>query len=381
MLKSLKSMISALYDGLQLLGVSFSRPDYSYVFIVHPRGHKDLYRKFPIFKYLPASCADWFTLHFWPITVSEVTGLTSKKSGRSIRGYIITIPLTALQIIEHRSVALQKVRDAIMLGKAKGAKIFGLGGLVSSISKGGLDLLDIDNVLITTGHAYTGYNVTRNVIKLTEDLALDPAKLKVSIVGAAGSIGSISAQILARAKYKHLHLVDLERKRDLIEKLVPALLTINPGIEISISHQIHTINDSDFIVAATNAPEALIRADDLKSGAIVVDDAQPSDVADDVLERDDVLAVEAGVVHTPSINSNFNMGLKGRNDNFCCMAELLVLASQEWDTHYVINRATLEHVDQISEWGKGLGFELAAYQNRKELISQEKINKIATIKK
>lgn len=380
-MKSLSALFYALHDALLINGFGVTKKqNYAYVFIVHPRGHKDLYKKFPLFKFLPRIFADWFTLHFWPITVSNVTGLRSKKSNEIIPGYIISIPLTARQIIEHRSVALKKVRTAIRLGKMKGAKIFGLGGLVSSVTKGGLDLLDIDGALITTGHAYTGFNVTNNIFSLTKRLNLTPNVLTVAIVGAAGSIGSLSALLLARAKYKRIHLVDLERKKNLVESLVPELTRLNPGVIVTSSHQISSIRDADFIVAATNAPEALITANDLKPGAIVVDDAQPSDVADDVLERDDVLAIEAGVVSTPGIRSNFNLGLKDPTDNFCCMAELLVLASQEWNSHYVINRATLEHVDQISEWGKQLGFTLAQFQNRKELISEEKLKVIARMK-
>lgn len=349
-----------------------------FAFIVHPRDATDVYRKYPFFRHLPKKFVDWFTLSIWPVTVSKVTGLRDS-SGVEVTGYVIAIPLTARQMLEHREKALKSVRAAIELGKSRGLGYFGLGGLVSSVTKGGVDLLDIPNISITTGHAYTGYNVTRNVLELTRIWNRDPKKTVIAVVGAAGSIGSISSMILARFGFRKIILIDLERKKELVHSLIPKLHELQPGIDVTVNHHVSAVKEADFVIAATNAPEALIHADDLKRGAVVVDDAQPSDVAEDVLDRSDVLAIEAGVVHTPAIRSNFNMGLKSREDNFCCMAELLILASKKYGDHYVINRAKLEHVDEIAKWGNEMGFTLAKFQNRRELISKERIKEIGTI--
>lgn len=376
-MKSLVAVAHLFWDGLLYLTPK-PRTNYGFAFIIHPRDSNDVYRKYPLFRYFPQTFVEWFTFSIWPITVSKVTGLRNVR-GEAVPGYVIAIPLTARQMLEHRSRAVKKVRAAVNLGRAYGLKYFGLGGLVSSVTKGGLDLLDIPDVCITTGHAYTGYNVTRNVLEFVQLWHRDPAKTVVAIVGAAGSIGSTSAQILARAGFKKILLIDLERKKELVHALVPELEKLQPTIDVVVTHQVAAVKEADFVVAATNAPEALIHADDLKPGAVVVDDAQPSDVADDVFERSDVLAVEAGVVHTPGITANFNMGLKDREDNFCCMAELLILAARRFDGHYVINRATLAHVDEVARWGDELGFTLAQFQNRRALISQRQVDAVGTI--
>lgn len=377
-MKNLSIIIDIIRDLIIPL-MPYKEDKYGFVFLVHPRNLSDVYRKMPFFKYLPKSIVEIITLNLWPVRVSEVTGLISNETHLPVKGFIISIPLTAKQIIEHKTRAVSKTRAAIKLGKALGAHIFGLGGLVSSATKGGLDLIDIPNISITTGHAYTGLNVTRNVIELAKRKDLPINEVTIAIVGAAGSIGSISAQILARYGFRTFILVDLERKHNLIHELLPILHELNENLNVQITHKINAICDADFVIAATNAPEALIHASDLKSGAIVIDDAQPSDVADDVLDREDVLAIEAGVVHTPGIQSNFNMGLKSREDNFCCMAELLILAHQEHRTHYVINRATLQHVDEIAILGDQLGFRLADFQNRRELISKDKLNSLGLL--
>ena len=112
----------------------------------------------------------------------------------------------------------------------------------------------------------------------------------------------------------------------------------------------------------------------------MLDDAQPSDVDPEVLIRDDVLVVNAGVVHTPDIRSHFNFGLADARDNFCCMAEVLILAAQEWQDHFVIGRgADLKLVDYIAELAKDTNFRLAEAQNAHGFIPKEKIKRVITI--
>lgn len=352
---------------------------YGYAFLVHSRNLKDVSRRFPFSRYLPEFLISYFIKKLFPVTLSSITGLKSQKSGSEIKGWVIGIPLTAKQMIENRQLALKKIIQATKLAEKKGAKIIGLGALTSSMSKGGLDLVDKVNINITTGHAYTSYTVTGNLFKITNNWNINKDKAVIAIVGAAGSIGSTSAKLIARKKFKNLILIDLERKHHHFQPLIIEMLQLYPDISIAISHKISDVKNADFIITATNAPEAVIKSEDLKSGAIIIDDAQPSDVSSEVLDREDVLVLEAGIIHTPNIKSNFNFGLKGVNDNFCCMGEVLILASQQWDEHFVINRASLGLVDEVSDFGKNLGFSLANFQNFKELISDQKLEKIKRI--
>lgn len=345
-----------------------------FAFLVHPRGLNDVFKKYPLLKIFPGSLVEFFLIKFWPpVFVAKITGLRSKQGADPIDGYVISVPMTARQMMENREVASKKILDAAIYAKKLGAEIIGLGALTSSFSKGGLDLVDKVDVNITTGHAYTAYNVTKNVSDLCATLDLDKRNITVAVVGAAGSIGSTSSRILAREGYENLLLIDLERKSHFFEELERDLKIFNPKINIKFSHQIKDVIQADVIITATNAPEALVKAEDLKTGAIIVDDAQPSDISDDVFEREDVMVVAAGAVETPNIETHFDFGLVDKFDNYCCLAELLILASHKWDNHYVINRATLESVDEISAWGNDLGFKLAKFQNTKGLISNERL--------
>lgn len=359
---------------------NFNKNKYSFAFIVHSRNAQDSFRQYPFFSFLPKKFVLFILKHLWPVVLSKIEGLKSQKDGREIAGYVIAVPLTAKQIIENRKLAKKRIIQAIKLGEKLGAKIVGLGALTSSVTRGGIDLVDKVNINITTGHAYTGYVVTSHLLKLVDIFCSDRKKILVAIVGATGSVGSISAQILAKKGFQNLLLIDLERKTNRFEEAINKITKIDKNINIEISHQIKSINKADYIIAATNAPEALIKPEDLKSGAVVVDDAQPSDVSPEVLDREDVLAVEGGIISTPGIKNNFNFGLKNRINNFCCLGEVLILASQEWKGHYVINRASVEMVEEISNLAKNLDFTLGEFQNAKEIISENKLNYIKEIK-
>ena len=352
--------------------------EYSFAFIVHSRGYKDIYRKFSFFRWIPKSMALFIMKHMWPITLSKVTGVTSVKDGREIKGYVLGITMTADQMLKDREYALRKIRQAVFLAKGKGVKIVGLGGLTSSLSKGGLDLLDIP-INITTGHAYTAFNVVQNLVKITDIFGIPKEKLKVAIVGAAGSIGSMSSALIAREGFSSIVLIDLKRKQSNFGELAETLKNLNPNINIEERDTVKDIKGCDFVITATNTAEALITKDIVEDGMVIIDDAQPSDIHPDVLKMENVLVIEAGVVHTPGIHSNFNYGLKNKTDNFCCMAELLILAAMEWDKHYVINRATLENIDHISDLGKKLDFTVASFQNFQESIPHDKIEHIKTL--
>jgi len=373
-MKSLVLTINVFRDLLTLLLPDrSSAKDYKFAFIVHPRSYRDIERKFPFFRYVPEVFIDIVTKYLWPVTVSKISGLKSLRDGREIEGYVISILPTAHQMVENRNLALKRITQACILARKMGVKIVGLGGLTSSLSKGGLDLINVVGVNITTGHAYTSYNVTQNIFALVHYMNFDKKKICIGIVGAAGSIGSTCAKLLARDGFEDFLLVDLERKKSFFSQLTEEINTLNPRAKVDISHQIKDIKKCDIVIAATNAPEALIRSEDLKWGAIVVDDAQPSDVHPNVYERQDVLVIEAGVTSTPQIENNFNFGLKNRDDNFCCLAEVFILAANEWRDHYVINRASLSHVDQVSRLGERLNFRIGQFQNLKELVSNKKL--------
>lgn len=362
---------------------NFKKEEYAFAFLVHPRDISDVYRKYPFAKYLPEKALLWGLRHYWPVVLSKVEGLKSQKTGEEVSGYIITIPLTSHQMLEDRELAKKRIIQAIKLAEKMGVKLVGLGALTSSVTKGGLDLVDKIKAGVTTGRAYTTNSVVGNVLLIAKKIGIDLSKASVAVVGAAGGIGSSCIKILVNKGVNKFILIDLERKEKLMNNLIQEIKQ-NKGMDIlfSISSKIKDIYPADIIIAATNSPEIVITPGDIKSGAIIINDAQPSDISPEVFEkRNDVLVIEGGIVRTPNIKCNFNMGLVHREDNFCCLAETLALASVNWNKNYAIGYLDINLIDKVCDFAQKLDFKLADFQNPIEgIINRDKIEKIKQIR-
>lgn len=352
-----------------------AQKEYRFAFLVHPRDARDIAKKFPFLAKSPLWLQRLIEHHFWPVTVSKITGLTSLVDKTPVEGFVVSIPMTASEMMANKDVALRHIRRATKFARNKGAKIIGLGALTSSLSRGGLDLVDIQGISVTTGHAYTGHTVTSALLNQLREARIDfnSAACVVGIVGAAGSIGSISAELLAAAGVRKLVLIDIDRKMPAVEELRHRLRGEYSHLEIQCTQDMSTLRNTIGVITATNTPDALVRSEHITDGTIIVDDAQPTDIAPELLDRDAVLVLEAGAVHTPNISSNFDMGLAGKHDNFCCLAEVLILAAHHHTHNFVINRATIADVQHIQKGGDELGFTIASPQNEKGLIPKEKI--------
>lgn len=384
-MKFLSLVFGVIYDLIKRIILPASKTKDKFAFIVHPRSTYDAANKFFFLKLLPKPIVNFFLRHLWPITATKIEGLKSLETGKNIDGWILGVPLTPRQMIENRALAKKRILQAVKLAEKKGARIVGLGGLTGSLTEGGTYIINNNNKIdITTGRSYTAYTVTENFFKLAEYFNINLTNGKFAIVGGGGSIGLACAEILVRAGVNNLLLVDLVGRKENMGKIIKQLKQDDRDnvLNINFSHQIHDIINSDIIIAATNAPEAVIKSEDLKPGAIVIDDAQPSDVDKTVIkDRDDVLIIEGGVIRADNIKYRMNMGLAGRNDVFSCLAEVLAIAANGKTGHYTVGWLDLKLIDEISNLGFALGFKLAPFQNKYGYINKEKMEKIREIVK
>ncbi len=369
----MKGLISALLDLVRLYIPLFPSADPGIAFIVHMRNVDDVYRKFPLFKFFPESFTLGFFRHVWPITVSQITGLKSLVNGKVIPGWIISVPLTARQMLEDRDYAKYKILQAVKVAEHRGAKLASLGALTASLTHAGKYISERTPIVVTTGHAYTIFNVSQTALQIMKTLGRVPENSVLAIVGANGSVGSNCARVLARSSFKKIILVDIARRSDGLDVLCDEVKNISKLTQVVLDHRIGAIKEADIIIAATNAPEALIMADDLKSGAVVVDDAQPTDVHSSVFERDDILVLEAGAVNTPGISANFDIDLQNSDDNYSCLVEAFILAATDNYDGRILGRPTLEQIVKMGNEGARLGFKTASYQNMFGLIDEKKI--------
>jgi predicted amino acid dehydrogenase len=355
----------------------------NFAFLVHPRDKSDVFRKFPLLKVFPEFIVNFLIRMLPPVPLSEIEGFKNK-DGDVVRGFIISVPLTSVQMLENRELALKKIVQAVEYARdKKGVGLVGFGALTASLTHGGLKVREqVKDISITTGHAYTVKTVTDYVKRVIRDFDLDQSNVKIAIIGAAGSIGSGSAKVLYKYGVRNFLFVDLERKSERVKK---HLMEIKNGskedVHIEISHQVSDIKDYDIVITATNAPEVLVKPGDLSPGTIIINDAQPSDVSPEVVKtRDDVLVIEAGVVYTPGVNYNFNMGLASREETFCCLGEVLVLMYNGHYDDYTLGELDINLIQKLEDMQEGFDIKPASYQNSQQgYITKEQISKVRDI--
>ena len=354
---------------------------YTFCFLGHPRDYDEVYRKYRFLKGAPRWMLRLFLNHImWPTTIAPITGLVSLNDGGPVRGCVMSVPMTAQDLLKSRRRALRKIKRAVRHARKQGVVLMGLAGYTASLTRGGLDLQGM-GVGITTGHAYTALNVVQNYQAILNEMQLgvDAKTIPVAIVGAAGSVGSTVAKYLATQEVAHVTLVDLDRKLHKVEELANELRLIHPEGVYQVTSDMSTIKQAVVVFTATNAAEALITPERTVPGMIFVDDTQPTDISKETHHQDDVLVLEAGAVRTPGVRTHFKFGLQHPEDNFCCMAELLILSASGHSGDYVINRATLDHVYEMESRAKEIGFRIGEFQNMYNTVTPETIQRVAQL--
>jgi fatty aldehyde-generating acyl-ACP reductase len=346
-------------------------PRISFAFIGHPRTLNDVPRKFPFASLLPLTLVERWFRYQWPFVASYITGLTLV-NGTPTTGAILISPLTTEQMIRNPRVARQRVRQTVRLAEKMGATIAGLGAFTSIITRDGQEIKGEVRLGLTTGNAQSAAIAVQNVLQAAALTNLSLPHAIVAVVGGAGSVGSACAKILARF-VGTLFLIDI--KKDELQSLVTKLQDQPAQVQgmTSLDH----IQAADVIIAVTNNPYILVTADHLKSGAIVVDAAQPKNVSESVpRERPDVLVIESAVVRTPNVDVHFDLDL-GANEALGCLSETMILTAIGWSGHYSLGKTDPSQTVHITTMGRSLGFGLAPFRNSVGYVTEEDLRRVA----
>jgi predicted amino acid dehydrogenase len=343
----------------------------TFAFIGHPRTLSDVPRKFPFAGLLPLPVVERWFRYQWPFVASYITGLTLT-DGTPTTGAILISPLTTEQMIRNPRVARQRVWQTVRLAEKMGATIAGLGAFTSILTRDGQELKDKVRLGLTTGNAQSSAIAVQNVLHAAALTNLSLPHAIVAIVGGAGSVGSACAKILARL-VGTLLLVDI--KKDELQRLV-AHLRDEPARTVGMTNLDH-VQEADVVIAATNNPYILLTAEHLKSGAIVIDAAQPKNVSETIpVERPDVLVIESAVVRTPNVDVHFDLDL-GASEALGCLSETMILRAIEWNGHYSLGKTDPSQIAHITAMGRSLGFDLAPFRNSTGYVTEEDLHRVA----
>lgn len=347
-------------------------------FIVHPRTEEDTIKKFPFLRILPISLVRLIMKHFWVVRVAPIH-VGEKRN----EGIVLSIPLTAKQMLDDRPRAVRFIKQAYAYAHKQGASVVGLGALTASLTHGGTLLNGSEHTpRITTGRLFTSLNVATLVHRGVTALGLDKKNIVVSVVGAAGSIGSAAAQILSFWGYNNLLLIDLSNKKERMEEIASYIKEHNRLATVTISDAISDVKGTQVIVTATSKEGALITSEHVSPGVIIVDDAQPSDVEEELLMRDDLLILSGGAVRTPHVKIPFDMGLKDSSTIYSCLAEALLLNEMKHvrgSSLGEFRKIDMDTVQELSVVAKEFSFESGVFQNNKRVYSDSDVEHIRSL--
>jgi acyl transferase domain-containing protein/acetylornithine/succinyldiaminopimelate/putrescine aminotransferase/predicted amino acid dehydrogenase len=136
-----------------------------------------------------------------PMLIKSVPLLSS--SGESLDFQLYSLPLTSRAIVSairngQSAKIVERVNAAVSQFAGDGARVVGLGGLLSVITRNGLAVRNgFDGLQVTTGNTYTVALVVEAVLEAMRERKIDPANAKVGIVGAGGNIGATLVQLLS----------------------------------------------------------------------------------------------------------------------------------------------------------------------------------------
>ena len=310
-MKIIKPFLTLLRDTILIkrLGPSLAQKimggKFDFAFLIHPRNYSDYLRQFKIAKYLPKKLFTYIISRTGPIIVSKITGLKDE-NGAKKTGILVSILGTPEILFKDKELSRRKILEAALISSNLGVKVMGLGALTASLTERGVYLASrIKNIGITTGHAYTTLTVVNNLKRVVKkvDIDISSKKTVIAIVGAAGSVGNACLRLLIKNGARKFVLID--KKIDLLEKQISEIKE-NIDIDYEYSDDVNRILGADIIITATNAPYALVKPHMVSPGAVILDDAEPSDLDPSLSERNDILLINAGLSRLPDINCHFN---------------------------------------------------------------------------
>lgn len=361
-------------------------PDFA--FILHALSHSD-FERVPglgkILKLLPKSLNDPFdrtVAKAPPIIYGHVRHVISEGTGREVNGIIYGLFSTPKVLrTTPPEVTYAKIEKICYDAAARGAKIMGLGAYTKVIGDSGITIHQNSPIPVTTGNSLSAsatlwglYDVVGKMHLLNLDPRTGHVDGMAMVIGATGSIGSVSAKLLALA-FNKLCLVAPRLNR--LEELAQEIRRMAPHCEVVCATDANELAPkADVLVTATSAfDQKIVDVMRLKPGCVVCDCSRPLDFTlEDAKKRPDVLIIESGEVILPGPSElDCDLNLPG-NTVYACLAETALLALEEKYEPFTLGRdIDWVKVKEIYKLARKHGVKLSAIQGHMGLITDREI--------
>ncbi|GAB3962888.1 polysaccharide biosynthesis protein [Spirosoma harenae] len=316
-----------------------------FAFLVHVRSsyRTDLAAVAKPFGWLPESFYQ-YAFRNRPFPPFVWSNITLTPNATEPQGHVIMLPYSGQQLLQQQKAMMPRIEQGLQLAASLGAEIVGLGALTSPVTMGGKLLTQNPHAAITNGNAFTAVITYQKIAQLIQEC---PKRYPVvALVGATGSVGSLVSQLLALHQ-PNADYVLIARNERKLRGLATSMVSLNDDVLPEIALGMDRVKQADIVVMLTSSADALLHADHLKPGAVVLDDTVPRNTHPDLLQqRPDVTILDGGLVAMPHLRLSRPIGVPDQT-SYACLAETMLLAMAGHDGHFSIGNPTLEQAEYI----------------------------------
>jgi predicted amino acid dehydrogenase len=355
-----------------------------FAFVIHPLSQEFIRKGFPIPKGTPKFVMDQvetIAAHLPPMVYCKMENIVSP-TGAEAEGWLISVGGTPKEMLARSpEFTYRRLLAASQMAEKMGAQIMGLGAFTKVVGDAGVTVARRSRLPITTGNSYSASgalwaaaDAMRRMGLVKESSRGQRLRAKTMVVGATGSIGSVSARLLAMA-FDEVVLAGRDLKK--LEELKASILQDTPDAKVVCSTDYDSLlGEMDMIVTSTSgAGKKILDITRVKPGCVITDVARPLDLPPgEVAKRPDVLVIESGEIELPTkVKGMKSIGLPP-NVVYACLAETIVLALEGRFEVFTIGRDTeWEKVKEIYKLGLRHGMKLSAISGVNGVYTDEQI--------
>ncbi len=359
-----------------------------FAFVVHPLSQEYIRKGFPVPKGTPKFVMDQVekvAAHMPPMVYCKMDNIISP-TGAEAEGWLISVGGTPKEMLSRSpEFTYRRLLAAAKMAEKMGAQILGLGAFTKVVGDAGVTVARRATIPVTTGNSYSASGALwaaadamrrMNLVRTDES---GKVQAKTMVIGASGSIGSVSARLLAMA-FDEVYLAGRTLKK--LEALKKSILEETPEAKVvaTVDYEQY-LGDMDMIVTSTSgAGKKILDITKVKPGCVITDVARPLDLPpEEVAKRPDVLVIESGEIELPSDVNMKDIGLP-KNVIYACLAETIVLALEGRFEVFTIGRDTeWQKVKEIYKLGLKHGMKLAAISGVNGVFSDEDIARVVQL--
>lgn len=363
-----------------------------FAFVIHPLSQELIRKNASLPKGTPKFVMDQvetLAAHMPPVVYCKMSNIVSP-TGSEAEGWLILVGGTPKEMLARSpEFTYRRLLAAADMAQKMGAQLMGLGAFTKVVGDAGITVARRAPLPVTTGNSYSASGAlwaAADAMRRMGLVQLDPktkkVRAKTMVIGASGSIGSVSARLLAMA-FDQVVIAGRDMKK--LEHLKASILKDTPDADVVCSIDYDSLlADMDMIVTSTSgAGKKILDIMKVKPGCVITDVARPLDLPpEEVAKRPDVLVIESGEIELPTkVKGLKNIALPP-NVIYACLAETIVLALEGRFEVFTIGRDTeWEKVKEIYQLGLKHGMKLSAISGVNGVFSDEDIAKVVALAK